>query len=74
MAKNETKIVSIFGEIEGAVARGMCAQKLVHLIEPEMIPVTARYHEETGDRADCALVLTLKMEQEFDRRVALLRI
>jgi hypothetical protein len=67
--KRQTKICSIFGQIEGVVANAMAAEGRVKLISPDMIPPTARYNDK-GERAHCALVFTPATEREFDRRVA----
>jgi hypothetical protein len=72
MSIRETKICSIYGQIEGVVADAMAEQGLVHRIKPEDIPPTARYDEE-GRMAHCAIVLTPEMEREFDERVRRLR-
>jgi hypothetical protein len=72
MRRNKTKIVSIFGQIEGVVAHAMATEGKVHLISPNLIPPTALW-DDAGQRASCALVFTPDAEREFDRRVAALR-
>ena len=70
--RRKTHIASIFGQIEGVVARAMAAEGKVTLISPEHIPPTALYND-AGLRASCALVFTPESEREFDARVARLR-
>lgn len=67
-ARNKTNICSIFGQIPGVIADAMVAEGKVRRIEPDAIPVTARY-DEHGTRAHCALVFTPDTEREFDKRV-----
>lgn len=70
--KRGSTIVSIFGQIEGAVADAMAAEKKVHRIAFEDIPLTAAFDEQ-GQRASCAIILTLETEREFNQRVKMLR-
>lgn len=67
-----TRIVSIFGQIEGVVADAMAAEKLVTRINVEDIPPTARW-DKAGTLAHCALVFTPETERAFDERVRKLR-
>lgn len=66
--RHKTTICSIFGQIPGVIADAMVAEGKVRRIEPDDIPVTARY-DEHGTRAHCALVFTPPAEREFDMRV-----
>lgn len=70
--RRSSHIVSIFGQIEGVVARAMAKEKLVTLIERDMIPETARWDDQ-GRLAECAIVLIPETERAFDFRVRQLR-
>lgn len=53
----QTKIYSIFGQIEGCVADAMIDESKCLKIATPDIPVTARY-DNKGRLAHCALVMT----------------
>lgn len=71
--KRKTEIYSIFGQIESVVADAMAEEGLVHRIERDMIPVSARFNEK-GEVAHCAIVLSPELEIAFNKRVADLRV
>ena len=72
MKRGGTKIISVFGQIEGVVADAMAEEGLVTRIEQRLIPPTVLFND-SGTMAHCALVLTEAQERMFDQRVAALR-
>lgn len=72
--RKQTKIFSIFGQIEKVVADAMIEESGGRLkrIEPDMIPATALYNEQ-DQRAHYAIVLSNEEALTFDRRVRQLR-
>lgn len=71
----QTKIFSIFGQIEKVVADAMIEESggRIKRIEPDMIPPTALYNEQ-DQRAYYAIVLSNEEALTFDLRVRQLRI
>lgn len=75
----ETKIISIFGQIEEVVARQMLAEaKGVGLLAPTLsvsladIPLSTRFNYK-GDPVRMVIVMPRHLTAEFERRIAELR-
>jgi hypothetical protein len=67
--RNQTHIISVFGQIAGIVADAMVVEGKAKRIEPDDIPISVRYNK-AGEKAHCALVVSNEAEAEFDRRRA----
>jgi hypothetical protein len=71
--RNETTIMTIFGEIEGVVASLMAGEHGLHKIEPRDFPPSVEQTDSFGRSAKFAIVMPAKYLVEFHERCARLR-
>lgn len=71
MKPEATKTQSIFGQIEQVVAENMVREGKLRMIAQEDIPPTALYHN--GIKAAFAVIVPREYNEEFERRISILR-
>lgn len=71
--RNQTEILTIFGECEAVIGRMMSAEFDLHIIDPESFPPSVEQQDDLGRRAKFAIVMPAKHLVEFHQRCARLR-
>jgi len=71
--RDQTEILSIYGECEAVVARVMSGQYNLHIIEADEIPKSVETQDDFGRGIKLAIVMPAKYLIEFHERCASLR-
>lgn len=71
--RNQTEILSVFGECEAVVARAMAGQYKLHIIEPRDFPPYVSTEDDFGRSVKLAIVMPAQHLVEFHERCARLR-
>jgi hypothetical protein len=70
--RNQTEVLSIYGQIEGVVARMMAAEYKLYVIEPKDCPAEHAI-DKMGRPVQFAIAMPAKHLVEFHERCAMLR-